>query len=174
MKQLAVALLIIAAGFATSAQPEKLFRIGMTQAEMHAAFGVPQSYLDVEAQRRLTRKEYLAKRDTCACRPLYSRKTAGNEYEIMVFEKDDDSASRLHPVVKVKEVRFTLDHDMAPEEALEDIAEAKALCSGHCTIQHGRFGDATATRPEIGVQFNMLASSKNPAKVAMVGMSAKK
>ncbi|HET7871126.1 MAG TPA: hypothetical protein VFL42_01360 [Terriglobales bacterium] len=180
--KLAVTLLIMAAWIAlrathltaAAAEPEKLFRVGMTQAEMHAAFGEPQSYLELRTQRHLTRKEFLAAGGVCACRPLYGRKTANNEYEIVIFEKSDDSGSRLHPVIRVEEVRFTLDHDMSPEEALADIAEAKTLCAGRCTIKSDRFAGVNASRPEINVQFGLHFSDKNPKKVESVQMWAKK
>jgi hypothetical protein len=193
MKQLAVVLLITAASLVVTAAgvgitaaspgaaknlvagdaPEKLFRIGMTQPELSAAFGEAQSYFDVEKQRRLTRKEYLAAGDACKCRPLYNRKTAKNEYEIMAYVRPDNSASRLHPVLRVNEVRFTLDRDMSPEEALDDIAEAKALCAGHCT-RGEQLGFTVFTRPEIEVAFAVQFSAKNPSKVEWISMWAKK
>lgn len=180
MKQLAAALVMIAAslgvtaGSGSAATPEKLFRVGMSQAEMHAAFGEPQSYLDVRAQRHLTRAEFLAVRGTCLCRPLYSRKTAQNEYEVLIFEETDDSASRLHPVVRINSVRFTLDRDMSPEEALADIAEAKALCAGQCALQPNKYGEKSYTRREIDVQFSLRFSEKSPNKVESVTMWSKK
>src|SRR6185437_14547142 len=109
---------------ASAADAPKLFKIGMSQQEMEAAFGEPTSYLDVRTQQHLSRAEFAAIGGHCACRPLYSRKTDRNEYEIVVFEKTDDSQSRLHPTIRVEEIRFRLDRAMSPQEALADIAEA--------------------------------------------------
>jgi hypothetical protein len=100
-----------------------------------------------------------------ACRPIYERKTARNEYEIIIFESVDESQSHLHPVLRVKEVRFELDKDMAPAEALLDIAEARQACKGDWDLHaEPMFMDISATCPGSGVQFKMFTHDmKAPA-----------
>lgn len=144
---------------AQSDQPQKtkesLFRIGMSHQEMAALFGEPQSYLDVDSQLHISRSDYLQREGHCFCRPLYSRKTPRNEYEITIFEKVDDSTSRLHPTIRVEEVRFTLDRDMKEEELLTDIVEAKQECDGKCASLPEQFpGDREVGRPGSNTRFS--------------------
>jgi hypothetical protein len=133
----------------------KLFKVGMSQSEMVAAFGVPQSYFDVNTQRHISRNEFLLIQGSCLCRPLYGRKTPNNEYEITIFETVDESSSRLHPTIRVKEVRFTLDRQMTDEQALADIPEAINECGGKCVDLPPLFeGHHHMGRPSSGVEFS--------------------
>jgi hypothetical protein len=148
-------LLIVASSDQPQKANESLFRIGMSHQEMAALFGEPQSYLDVDSQLHIPRSDYLQREGHCFCRPLYTRKTQRNEYEITIFEKIDDSTSRLHPTIRVDEVRFTLDRDMKEEELLADIVEAKQECDGKCVSLPEQFpGDREVARPGSSTRFS--------------------
>jgi hypothetical protein len=153
------AFLLLLAGIVSSAQtPTKstqpLFRVGMTAEEMHAVFGEPQSYFDVRSQLHISKEEYLSRQGHCLCRPTYFRKTERNEYEITIFETLDDSNSRLHPTLRVGEIRFTLDRAMTEDEASEDISEVKFECGGKCVLLPAQFGgDREIARQGSSVKF---------------------
>jgi len=153
---LLVLMFLLSAG--TAAPEEKkdppLFRLGMTQTEMFAAFGEPESYLNVRTQGHLSRKEFITISGRCMCRPLYNRKTKANEYEIVVFERGDESASRLHPTIRIEEVRFRLDRNMTEEQAAADIDEIRMECNGQCALLPPRHvGERRIGRGGSNVQF---------------------
>ena len=110
----------------------RLFEIGMAHEEMIRRFGPPFAYYAVDLRRDVSPDEYPIACNVSLCRPIYHRRTALNEYRIVVFETADDSESRLHPTVRIETVQFLLDQDMPPEIAIKDIAEAHALCPGGC------------------------------------------
>jgi hypothetical protein len=148
-------LLAVAQSDQSQKAKESLFRIGMSHQEMVELFGEPQSYLDVDSQLHISRSDYLKREGNCLCRPLYSRKTPRNEYEIAIFEKVDDSTSRLHPTTRIEEVRFTLDRDLTGEELLTDIVEAKQECDGKCASLPEQFpGDKEVSRPGSNIRFS--------------------
>ena len=158
---------------AQSEEPQKtkepLFRIGMSHQEMVALFGEPQSYLDVDSQLHISQNDYLKREGNCLCRPLYSRRAPRNEYEITIFEKVDDSTSRLHPTTRVEEVRFTLDRDLKEEELLTDIVEAKKECDDRCASLPEQFpGDKEVARPGSNTRFSFFY--RKDGKLAFVTM----
>jgi hypothetical protein len=110
----------------------RLFEIGMSREEMIERFGPPPAYYAVSSRRDISPDEYPVVCEVELCRPIYRRRTAVNEYRIVIFETADDSQSRLHPTIRVKEIRFTLDKDMTPDTAVSDIVEAHALCAAGC------------------------------------------
>lgn len=131
-------------GLLTSAQTSKtqpraavphgpqLFEIGMTDAELYARVGEPRAYFCTKTQRYLTPEEFSRVVGADICRPVYDRSTEKNEYEVMIFFEVDASESRLHPTARVKEIRFTFDHNMSAVDAIKDIAETRQLCRDSC------------------------------------------
>lgn len=132
--RLCVLTLIMRFAAAQKAPAPQLFDIGVTDSDLYARFGQPQRYFCVKSQRYVTAPQLEGASANDTCRPVYSRKTERNEYEIVLFLEADSSQSRLHPVQRVKEVRFTFDHDMTAFDAISDIPEAKRLCQESCAF----------------------------------------
>jgi hypothetical protein len=120
----------------------KLFEVGAAETDVYSLMGAPPRYFCVKAQKYVQQAQPGA---GDVCRPVYSRKTERNEYEIMLFLEADASQSRLHPVQRVKEIRFTFDRDMTTEEAISDIAEASRLCQEQCAFTVFAGSDIIAT-----------------------------
>jgi hypothetical protein len=112
-----------------------LFEVGVTVDQLYSKVGAPERYFCVKKQKYVQRDQLDKASENDTCRPVFSRKTARNEYEIMLFLEEDASQSRLHPVQRVKEVRFRFDKDLLPAEAVRDIAEARELCNGGCEFK---------------------------------------
>jgi len=133
----------------------KVFSIGMSREEMIATFGKPAAYFGTRTQRHIPADQSEAACSSELCRPIYTRKTKANEYEIVVTESPDVSQSRLHPTARIRELRFHLDHEMKPADAINDIDELRELCRGKCTF--GDFyGLFTATAPDSNVRIMFL------------------
>jgi hypothetical protein len=118
----------------------------MSHEDMVATFGDPATYFGASTQRHIPAEQSQAACNTELCRPIYTRKTKANKYEIVVFETPDVSRSLLHPTARIKELRFHLDHEMKPAEAINDIDEARELCAGKCSFE-SVYGLLTATAP---------------------------
>jgi len=139
----------------SSPDSPKLFTIGMSREEMVATFGKPAEYFGTRTQRHIPADQSEAACSIELCRPIYTRKTKANEYEIVVTESPDVSKSPLHPTARIRELRFHLHHDMKPADAINDINELRELCGGKCTF--GDFyGLFTATPPDNNVRITFL------------------
>lgn len=125
-------LLILVPTQAAHTEAPKVFELGMSKQDVIARFGKPAQYWAVSTRRHISASEHDIVCATEACWPIYDRKTVANEYEITLPQTVDTSASRLHPTLRVREIHFTLDHNMTPEQAVADIAEASALCARGC------------------------------------------
>lgn len=139
----------------SSPDSPKLFTLGMSHEEMVATFGKPAAYFGTTTQRHIPADQSTAACSSELCRPIYTRKTKANEYEIVVTESPDVSKSPLHPTARIRELRFHLDHEMKPADAINDIDELRELCGGKCTF--GDFyGLFTATAPDSNVRIMFL------------------
>ena len=65
---------------------------------------------------------------------VYSRRTVHNEYEIWIEYAGDASASRLHPTLRIDEVRFLLDRATPMKQVMEDLPEVALACLPGCHI----------------------------------------
>lgn len=65
---------------------------------------------------------------------VYKRQTAQNEYEIWIRYKIDASSSRLHPTLRVEEIRFLLDKARPMKQVMEDLPEVGFACLPGCHI----------------------------------------
>ena len=65
---------------------------------------------------------------------VYRRQTAQNEYEIWIRYTLDASSSRLHPALRIEEIRFLLDKVRPMKQAIEDIPEVSLACQLGCHI----------------------------------------
>lgn len=65
---------------------------------------------------------------------VFTRKTAGDEYQLRVHYAFDKSRSRLHPTARIDGVWFALDKPKPLLVALADISEAAELCSSGCRL----------------------------------------
>jgi hypothetical protein len=105
------------------------FRVGMARETVLIALGEP--------------KEWISQGRHWTFRPdmsalvweVYNRKTATNEYEISVVYEADSGQSRLHPVIRVEEVRFTLDRHRSVNQTINDLEEIKSLCAAGCKVR---------------------------------------
>lgn len=67
---------------------------------------------------------------------VYPRFEHGREYQILVLYAADESGSRLHPTMVVKEVRITPDRPAPIKTMLADIPEL-SMCSPRCSVRVG-------------------------------------
>src|SRR5271157_4844856 len=128
--QAKVVILILALSCCVQAQSSPLLRLGMSLGDVTQTFGSPLRY---------HMGGYDFKRvPVVATGTIWSiygpRATPSNEYEIWVAYSTDSSQSRLHPTLRVSEVRFVADRARPMKEMLSDIAEVSDICSGGCRI----------------------------------------
>jgi hypothetical protein len=121
----------------SSSQPSpRLFEIGLSEQELLARMGPPPFRTGAESNTRITAGEYSRLRHMAEpYRPTYRRRTANNEYEIMVLEETDRSRSQLHPTVRVASVRFQLDKTRTVPQVLQELPEAVHLCAQGCNVE---------------------------------------
>lgn len=162
-----IALAALALGQKPKAQPAAtpIFELGVTEDQLYSEFGYPEKYLCVKAQRYVTREQVEKASANDTCRPIYSRKTDRNEYEIMVWLEEDTSQSRLHPVQRVKEVRFRFDKDMLAGDAIKDIKEAQQLCQASCSFSVAHELELVATPESGNPRFVFFPAKTIPGKV---------
>lgn len=129
----------------------------MTAADLHAQFGQPRAIFAAEAQAYITPAEYQNLRVRHGLYwEVFSRKTARNEYRILIAFTADTSRSKLHPTARIDEVRFEVDKEMEPEALVKDIAEARVLCANACVMHAPAIisgGSSFATTPDNKTRF---------------------
>jgi len=128
--QTKILIFVLALTCRAQAQPGSIFRLGMSIGELTQIFGSPLRYhmggYDFKSIPVVA---------TGTIWSIYGpRATPNNEYEIWVTYSTDSSQSRLHPTLRVSEVRFVADHARPMKEMLSDIAEVSDICSGGCRI----------------------------------------
>ena len=64
----------------------------------------------------------------------YVRRTGSNEYALHLSYDLDDSESRLHPVMRLREVEIMIDRPRSLNALLADIPEAVELCTRGCAL----------------------------------------
>ncbi len=126
-KVVALVTLLVALTSAQLSRTPPTFRLGMSLEEVTRVFGPPTRYL---------MNGYYYDRYPSVVTGLlwraYSRSTSQNEYEILVHFRVDSSESRLHPTLRVQEVRFKADKAKTMKEILLDVPEAIVVCANGC------------------------------------------
>lgn len=127
MKFFLAAIFIVFASLTASAQ-DVAFRLGMTREDVTRDFGRP--------ARWFANGQYYDHVPSSVgggtLWDVYSRRTAQNEYEVLVNFRVDASESRLHPTLRVHEVRFRADKAKTMKEMLLDLPEAITICASGC------------------------------------------
>src|SRR5262245_26581823 len=102
---------------------------GMTRDEVRKQFGEPKNFYS-----RKTKKHYPAGPEAVAAEQIagplldvYSRKTAGNEYELRVDYSADMAESGSRPTMRANRAWFIADKAIAARGILADMAEAVDL-----------------------------------------------
>lgn len=141
MKRFVFPLLVAAAVFpifAAAQRPQQgaptkqvsVFRVGRTMEDVQLEFGPPSRYwMDGHYYDHLPSIAYGAR-----LWDVYSRRTGRNEYEIRIAYDIDASASRLHPTLRVGDIKFFLDRAVPMKDAMEDIPEVAIACLPGCRI----------------------------------------
>jgi len=146
------------------AAPAKI-ELGDSEAAVHEKLGQPTSYYAPEPGKHFYGDaEYRAALDVYGnVLDVYTRKTANNEYEIRIQYQLDQRSSRLHPVLRVDRVTFIVDRPAVATDLLNDIAEAREVCSQGC-----RLWGVTLVGSQEVVAFADHASSADQVKAAQV------
>jgi len=157
-----------------------LFTIGVSEQELFERMGLPARRIGAVSQTRITAGEYSRLRHLAEPYwPLYRRRTANNEYEIMVMEEVDTSRSQLHPTNRVSSVRFQLAKPRTVQQILQEIPEAVRICAQGCEVDTDGERDVIAV-PKAGdsvLSFNLLddktAFDANRSQAAYVWLMKK-
>lgn len=114
---------------AAQAQP-KVLGLGTPMEEVIRSFGRPARY-------RMGSRYYDTAPTIATGERLfdvYGRRTAENEYEIWIGYEVDASTSRLHPTLRVNQIRFLLDKPRPMKQVMEDLPEVALACLPGCHI----------------------------------------
>lgn len=122
------------------------FEIGMPLEETLKRFGLPDGCFVISPARHYPRAECDAVHSIWPrTLEVFHRKTATNEYELRMDFFADETASRLHPPIRLSSVRLIADRPRPVMETIVDIPEASALCASGCRF----FGACFARNPTI-------------------------
>lgn len=107
-----------------------MLALGMSMDEVERDLGSPKGY-------SLLNHIYARIPEVTGGYPLYhvyGRRTAHNEYEILILYKSDASVSRLHPKLRIEEMRFEFDKALPMDEVLGDLPEVSVACLSGCHV----------------------------------------
>jgi hypothetical protein len=140
VRRLAFALACILSATATGpalaqSSDRKLFELGASQEEVWARFGKPKSFYVPRLGHNIPPSEYPnAISFWGIVHDVYTFRTDRSEYEVRVGYMPDSSESKLHPKLRVSRVEFIADKPAPADTILNDLAEARALCQGGCSM----------------------------------------
>jgi hypothetical protein len=124
--------LFVVASLRGSGQQNNAISIGMSSEQVNSILGMPMMYYDAGLRSFTQSFPVVAKGPIWEC---HRRLTKLQEYEVRVRYRVDDSASRLHPTLRVAGIWIIFDKALKFKETLLDSAEIRTLCRRACTLQ---------------------------------------
>lgn len=129
-----ISLLVGALLLSAQTKGDRTVLVGLSRARVMQLYGPPADFFDAGSQLHF---RHYPPVPVGLVWEEHFRKTPTNEYKIGITYELDESASRLHPTLRVDNVRIDVDRPKAARLVLSDLREVVSICQHGCRINSG-------------------------------------